>query len=249
MNGAIVANFITTGTLSANLIKAGRITSQDNLSYFDLDTGQIVGNNATLRGKFTAKNAKTQASIEDFYETSTGPVGTLHYWGQGLVFRALNAQGVPIGNLLDENNPPMAALTTGYFGWAYGGDYVEGPLEWLDITGNVILSGDLAIDNGDVRGDHGIQCGRVTITPSAANTPTYASIEFYPPFAQAPLVVATPLTAVPGTQVTGVGIADISKTGCKIYLTRTNTTTTGIHWIAIERGFYTSINTNGVTNE
>jgi hypothetical protein len=61
--------------------------------------------------------------------------------------------------------------------------------------------------------------------------------------------VASPLTAVPGTQVTGIGIADVTKNGCKIYLTRTNTTTTGIHWIAVERGFFSSINTYGVTNE
>lgn len=249
MNGAIVANFITTGTLSANLIKAGRITSQDNKSYFDLDTGALVADNATVRGKFIAKNTKTQATIEDFYATSSGSLGTLHYWGQGLIFRALNAQGVPIGDILDDNNLPMAALYTGYFGWDYEGTYSEGPLDSLYILGDVIIDGELSVNNGTVRGEHGIQCGRVTITPSAANTPTYASVQFFPAFEQAPLVVASPLTAVPGTQVTGIGIADISKNGCKIYLTRTNTTTTGIHWIAIERGFLSSFNTYGVTNE
>lgn len=41
-DGAIVANFITTGTLQANLIKSGIIQSRDGRTYFNLDTGQIA---------------------------------------------------------------------------------------------------------------------------------------------------------------------------------------------------------------
>lgn len=249
MNGAIVANFITTGTLSANLIRAGRITSQDNKSYFDLDTGALVADNATVRGKFIAKNTKTQVTIEDFYESQSGTYGTLEIWGQGLIYRALNAQGQPIGNVLDENNRPMASLITGIYGWTDSEGYTEWPLEGLTLLGDMDIEGELSTANGTVHGEYGIQCGRVTITPSAANTPTYASIYFFPSFAEPPLVVASPLTTQPGTSVTGVGIADITVSGCKIYLTRNNTTTTGIHWIAMERGFFSDIITSGVTNE
>ena len=249
MNGAIVANFITTGTLSANLIRAGRITSQDNKSYFDLDTGALVADNATMRGKFIAKNTKTQVTIEDFYESYVIPTLTMEIWGQGLIYRALNAQGQPIGNILDDNNRPLASLITGIYGFTDSEGYSEYALEGLTLLGDMSIDGELSTSNGTVRGEHGIQCGRVTITPSAANTPTYASVYFFPSFAEPPLVIASPLTAAPGTQVTGVGIADITVSGCKIYLTRTNTTTTGIHWIAIERGFFSDIITSGVTNE
>lgn len=41
-DGAIVATFITTGTLQANLIKSGIIQSHDGRAYFNLDTGQIA---------------------------------------------------------------------------------------------------------------------------------------------------------------------------------------------------------------
>lgn len=41
-DGAIVANFITTGTLQADLIKSGIIQSRDGRAYFNLDTGQIA---------------------------------------------------------------------------------------------------------------------------------------------------------------------------------------------------------------
>lgn len=41
-DGAIVANFITIGTLIGNLIKTGRIESHDGRVYFDLDAAQLV---------------------------------------------------------------------------------------------------------------------------------------------------------------------------------------------------------------
>lgn len=41
-DGQIVADFITTGTLLADVIKAGKITSKDGSSYWDIDTGEIV---------------------------------------------------------------------------------------------------------------------------------------------------------------------------------------------------------------
>lgn len=41
-DGQIVANFITSGSLVANIIKAGVIQSQDGSSYWDLETGEVV---------------------------------------------------------------------------------------------------------------------------------------------------------------------------------------------------------------
>ena len=41
-DGQIVADFITTGTLAANIIKAGVLSSQDGSSYWDLETGEVV---------------------------------------------------------------------------------------------------------------------------------------------------------------------------------------------------------------
>jgi hypothetical protein len=47
--------------------------------------------------------------------------------------------------------------------------------------------------------------GLVTITPSAANTPTSASVSFGKTFSAPPTVVCTAASAVVGTTVTGVG--------------------------------------------
>lgn len=69
----------------------------------------------------------------------------------------------------------------------------------------------------------------VTITPSAANTPTSVNIT-YPNLGGTQFVgQATPETAVPGTQVTGVGLSNVTATGATVWLTRTNTTSTKVH--------------------
>ena len=40
-DGKIVANFITSGTLMANIIKAGVISSADKSSWWDLESGEV----------------------------------------------------------------------------------------------------------------------------------------------------------------------------------------------------------------
>ena len=78
-----------------------------------------------------------------------------------------------------------------------------------------------------------IQKGSVSIVPSAANTPTAKIVTFDKQFSGTPAVVANPLTGVPGTVVLGVAAANPNESQVTIYLTRTNTTSTGVQWIAI----------------
>ena len=54
-DGQIVADFITSGSLVANIIKAGVIQSQDGSSYWDLETGEVV-----LRAYATTEEVKEQ---------------------------------------------------------------------------------------------------------------------------------------------------------------------------------------------
>ena len=80
-----------------------------------------------------------------------------------------------------------------------------------------------------------IQSGFISITPSASNTPTSVHITFARSFNVAPDVVATPRTGAPGTAVLGVGATNVTITGFDLYLTRTDTATTGVHWIAVQK--------------
>lgn len=77
-----------------------------------------------------------------------------------------------------------------------------------------------------------VASGHVTIVPSAANTPTSINVTGLN-LTGTPRVTATATTSVPGTQVLGVGVNTITSTGFTIWLTRTNTTSTGVDWIAV----------------
>lgn len=78
-----------------------------------------------------------------------------------------------------------------------------------------------------------IQHGRISITPSAANTPTAKIVTFNKEFSGTPTVTTTPLSGVPGTTVLGTSATEPSATQVNIYLTRTNTTSTSVQWIAV----------------
>lgn len=95
----------------------------------------------------------------------------------------------------------------------------------------------LNLDGGDVYANGfripEIQRGSVTITPSAANAPTSADVTFPKAFSGTPTVIVTPATAVPGTTVVGAGVNSVNSTGCKIWVTRINTTNTIVNWIAV----------------
>lgn len=85
-----------------------------------------------------------------------------------------------------------------------------------------------------------IQWGVVSITPSAANTATTSVVTFPRAFTNNPIVLLTPNTSVPhkvqvGVVKTAEVVGDL-KTAIGIVLTREDTTTTSIQWLAIGPG-------------
>lgn len=117
-------------------------------------------------------------------------------------------------------------LTMG-LGWV-GGDSYPTELDirpkQVNIRGNTTVQGFRVPE---------VQHGNISITPSAANTPTSKAITFKKEFSGSPDIIATPHTSVPGTTLLGVGTASRSTTGCTIWVTRTNTTDTTVNWIAV----------------
>lgn len=80
-----------------------------------------------------------------------------------------------------------------------------------------------------------VQWGRVSITPSAANTVTSATITFTKTFDNQPKVSAMPNVAYPNLVTTSIGggtTIDESKQSMIIYMTRTNTAATTFQWEA-----------------
>lgn len=89
MNGAIVADFITAGTLTANIINAGVLSSADGLSYFNLESGvihtakaEIVGGSIEI-GSDNYKTTIANGSIRQYLGNSTSLIGGLVPTGSG----------------------------------------------------------------------------------------------------------------------------------------------------------------------
>jgi hypothetical protein len=102
----------------------------------------------------------------------------------------------------------------------------------MSPTGDLTLTGGLTATGVNtstlVAGD--FASGTVTITPSAPNTPTSATIGGFNLHGSVFRGQATAATSVPGTTVTGVGITGASATGATVWITRTNTTATVVNW-------------------
>lgn len=77
-----------------------------------------------------------------------------------------------------------------------------------------------------------IQYGFVDITPKA-NIPTSIEILFNNQYSEPPIVVASAETGAPGTDVKGATPSNVDTTGFSLYLTRSNTATTRVFWLAI----------------
>ncbi|WP_167199472.1 phage baseplate protein [Brevibacterium pigmentatum] len=74
--------------------------------------------------------------------------------------------------------------------------------------------------------------GYAYITPTAADTATSVQVTFAREFDTVPHMTVTPDSNVPGPWVKGVSVSEVTTKGCLIWLTRYNTTRTGIYWQA-----------------
>lgn len=90
----------------------------------------------------------------------------------------------------------------------------------------------VSVPNGTFSAPKSIVHGAVSITPSAANTPTSKAVT-WSAMAGTPHIALGAYTGVPGTQVTGIGFNNPSATGCSIVITRTNTSGFTVNYIAI----------------
>lgn len=83
-----------------------------------------------------------------------------------------------------------------------------------------------------------IAWGTVSITPSAANTPTSATVSGLNVLGSTLIAFTSPLTSLPGTAttnngVTGTSANGVTSSGLTVWLNRQNTTTTSVNWLVI----------------
>lgn len=89
----------------------------------------------------------------------------------------------------------------------------------LDVSG-IFTAGNLA-------------WGQVSITPSAANTPTSVNVTGLNVQGTTFLGWAVATTAAPGSQVTGASATAVTSSGLTVWVTRTVTTATFVNWLVI----------------
>ncbi|MFF5186473.1 hypothetical protein ACFY30_22300 [Streptomyces sp. NPDC000345] len=118
------------------------------------------------------------------------------------------------------------------------GSVVDGSVPNVLVAGlrevdGVAESGACNMDVSGVLTAANIACGSVLITPSAANTPTSATISGLDLKGSSFFAWTTPLTTVPGTSVTGTSATAITSSGLTVWVTRTSTTATTVFWLVI----------------
>ena len=108
-DGAIVADFITTGTLTANIIKAGILEDIAHNSYFNLTTGAALMTSLKAKNNFTLVDSNDVDRATISYTVGGGTaIRTLHSNGQATTSIETNPStgngsvsiGDPSGNLL-----------------------------------------------------------------------------------------------------------------------------------------------------
>ena len=137
------------------------------------------------------------------------------------IHRAGSINSLGIGKYAEEDNTIDVADGIAL---KLGGNKVDAIVSTVedDITGSVRFASGLLM-----------QWGGVTITPSEANTPTPSTVTFPIPYKNTPFVVTSPVSTVPGTTLLGASASNITKKDFDAVLTRTNTTSTQIRWMAI----------------
>ena len=78
-----------------------------------------------------------------------------------------------------------------------------------------------------------IQFGTVSMTPTAANTPTLLTVTYPTPYTNRPNLFITAQTSIPQVQSISVGQGSVNYTDFGIYMNKTSTAATTIHWISI----------------
>lgn len=120
------------------------------------------------------------------------------------------------------------------------GDYTSNPIAEFEFLGaakynfkSSIVAPSINIDNLYLGGEKlVIDSGTISIAGGNDDV-TSATVVFNKKFSSSPRVIVTPMTKVPGTIVKGVGASNIAVDACDIYVCRSNSTSTVLHWVAI----------------
>lgn len=215
-------------------IAFGKVSSKNameiNMTIYDrFDT---LINNGLSSYKTGGTDIDPDTTIEELILTETNtPVGG--FWYIRTLFYSTKSETTNRTQIAY----PYAYSNATIKGTVYTRIYTSG-IGWSEWMATDIVSFSHSDGSGTVQFANGllIQWGRVSITPSAANTVTSVVVNFPITYDEIPKVNADPSTSVPHVITSGVGggtTIEDSKKSMVIYMTRTNTVATTYQWLAI----------------
>lgn len=213
--------------ITATQIKAGKLQSKDGSSYFNLETGEIVGKNAKMAGKFVSVGSKIAATLGNTEQIEGANPG------QVLIFHAPNSDPFAGFNILNS------------YGFIISSEFAGG--HDLDIElpqkGNIGLfahGGSVKANGFEIYTKGNILCGYVDVASNSGGSGNYygtATVYFSPAFSKSPV----PSLAVVTSDATRVAASIDSASGgltansMRIRVVRQGGTgTTRVFWTAIE---------------
>ena len=123
-DGAIVADFITSGTLVANIIKAGTLSSQDGSSYWNLETGEVM-----LRAYATTESVEeTNTRIDEINEQKMYRLVITS--SNGNIFKNGNINTTLTATVFSWDDNITDTLDSNQFIWTRVSDDAEADKEW-----------------------------------------------------------------------------------------------------------------------
>lgn len=125
-DGQIVADFITSGSLVANIIKAGILSSQDGSSYWNLETGEVV-----LRAYATTSSVEeTNSRIDDIEDQKM--LRLIIMSSNGNIFKNNNIQTTLTATVFSWDENITDTLDENQFIWTRVSDDSAADAEWND---------------------------------------------------------------------------------------------------------------------
>ncbi|MFB7403394.1 hypothetical protein ACFCZR_24775 [Streptomyces rubiginosohelvolus] len=231
---SVTATKIAAGAIEATHIKAGAITAEK----IDADA---------LNGKvITGAVVRTAATGDRVIVTNDGSTGVISFWNAADKLSAEISSGLDKDGLqalvINGPNPNSAPFWVGRPRVSLGADGNRGQIELAAQKVVVGPSGSSSVPSAlpilEVLGyldARNFAVGRVTIVPSAPNTPTSITVTGLglPSNATRFFALATAVTTVPGTTLLGVGTTDANPRSVNIWLSRANTNATWVDYLVI----------------
>ncbi len=144
-DGQIVATFITSGTLVANIIKAGVLSSQDGSSYWNLETGEVV-----LKAYATTETVEeTNSRIDEINEQKMYRLVISS--SNGNIFKNGNIQTTLTATVFSWDENITDTLDPNQFIWTRVSDDAEADALWNAAHYGGTKSIEITSDDVDIR--------------------------------------------------------------------------------------------------